>query len=49
MIRVLGAQVVSETVTSGELRKTLMGLSGVLKKRSPAAEKGITGDPINQP
>ena len=40
---------VSEVVTSGELRETLLGLAGVLKEGSPAAEKGITDDPISQP
>ena len=49
VVRPLGAQVVSETVTSGELRETLMGLSSKLKEGSPAAEKGVTGDPISQP
>ena len=42
-------RVVSEVVTSGELRETLLGLAGVLKEGSPAAEKGITDDPISQP
>jgi len=42
-------RVVSEVVTSGELRKTLLGLAGVLKEGSPIAEKGITDDPIGQP
>ena len=42
-------RVVSEVVTSGELRKTLLGLAGVLKEGSPAAEKGITDDPVGQP
>ena len=42
-------RVVSEVVTSGELRETLLGLADVLKGRSPAAEKGITDDPISQP
>ena len=42
-------RVVSEVVTSGELRWTLLGLAGVLKEGSPAAEKGITDDPISQP
>ena len=32
-------RVVSEAVTSGELRGTLLGLAGVLKEGSPAAEK----------
>jgi len=39
----------SEAVTSEELRKTLLGLAGVLKEGPPAAEKGITDDPISQP
>ena len=42
-------RVVSEVVTSGELRETLLGLAGVLKEGSPAAEKGITDDLISQP
>ena len=42
-------RVVSEVVTSGELRETLLGLAGVLKEGSPAAGKGITDDPISQP
>jgi len=42
-------RVVSDVVTSGELRKTLLGLAGVLKEGSPTAEKGITDDPIGQP
>ena len=42
-------RVVSEVVTSGELRWTLLGLAGVLKEGSPAAEKGNTDDPISQP
>ena len=41
-------RIVSEAVTSGELRGTLLGLAGVLKEGSPAAEKGITDDPISQ-
>jgi len=42
-------RVVSEVVTSGELRWTLLGLAGVLKEGSPAAEKGNTDDLISQP
>jgi len=42
-------RVVSEVVTTGELRETLLGLAGVLKEGSPATEKGITDDPISQP
>ena len=42
-------RVVSEVVTSGELRWTLLGLAGVLKAGSPAAEKGNTDDLISQP
>ena len=42
-------RVVGEVVTYGELRETLLGLAGVLKEGSPAAEKGITDDPISQP
>ena len=41
-------RVVSEAVTSGELRETLLGLAGVLKEGPPAAEKSITDDPISQ-
>jgi hypothetical protein len=42
-------RVVSEAVTSGELRETLLGSAGMLKEGSPAAEKGITDDAISQP
>ena len=42
-------RVVSEAVTSGELRETLLGLAGVFKEGPPAAEKGSTDDPISQP
>ena len=42
-------RVVSEAVTSGELRETLLGLTGVLNEGSPATEKGIIDDPISQP
>ena len=42
-------RVVSEAVTSGELRETLLGLAGVFKEGAPAAEKGITDDQISQP
>ena len=42
-------RVVSEAVTSGELRETLLGLAGVLKEGSPAAEKGSTDAPVSQP
>jgi len=42
-------RVVSEAVTSGELRETLLGLAGVSKEGSPAAEKGSTDDSISQP
>ena len=42
-------RVVSEAVTSGELKETLLGLAGVLKEGSPAAEKGSTDAPISQP
>ena len=42
-------RVVSEAVTSGELRGTLLGLASVLKEGPPAAEKGSTDDPISQP
>jgi hypothetical protein len=42
-------RVISEAVTSGELRGTLLGLAGVLKQGPPAAEKGSTDDPISQP
>ena len=42
-------RVVSEVVTSGELRETLLGLAGVLKEGSPAAENGVTDDLISQP
>ena len=42
-------RVVSEVVTSGELRETLLGLAGVLKEGFLAAGKGITDDPISQP
>ena len=42
-------RVVSEAVTSGELRETLLGLAGVLKEGSPATEKGSTDAPVSQP
>ena len=42
-------RVVSEAVTSGELRETLLGLAGVLKEGSPAPDEGITDDPVSQP
>jgi hypothetical protein len=42
-------RVVSEAVTSGELRETLLGLAGVLKQGSPAPDEGITDDPVSQP
>ena len=42
-------RVVSEAVTSGELREAILGLAGVLKEGSPAAEKGSTDDSISQP
>ena len=42
-------RVVSEAVTSGELRETLLGLAGVLKEGSPAAERGSSDTSINQP
>ena len=42
-------RVVSEAVTSGELTKTILGLAGVLKEGSPAAEKSNADDPISQP
>ena len=41
-------RVVSEAVTSGELRETLLGLAGVLKEGAPATEKGITDDQMSQ-
>ena len=42
-------RVVSEAVTSGELKETILGLAGVFKEVAPAAEKGITEDQISQP
>ena len=42
-------RVVSEAVTSGELRETLLGLAGVLKEGSPVTEKGSTDAPVSQP
>jgi hypothetical protein len=42
-------RVVSEAVTSGELKETILGLAGVLKVGSPAAEKGGTDAPVSQP
>ena len=42
-------RVVSEAVTSGELREPLLGLAGVLKEGSPATEKGSTDAPVSQP
>ena len=41
-------RVVSEAVTSGELRETLLGLVGVLKEGSPAPDEGSTDDPISR-
>jgi len=35
-------RVVSEAVTSGELRETLLGLAGVLKEGSPTPDEAIT-------
>ena len=42
-------RVVSEAVTSGELRETILGLAGVLKEGSPTPDKAITDDSISQP
>ena len=42
-------RVVSEAVTSGELRGTLLGLAGVLKEGSPAPDEGSTDALISQP
>ena len=42
-------RVVSEAVTSGELRETLLGLAGVLKEGAPKPDESITGDSISQP
>jgi len=42
-------QVVSEAVTSGNLRETLLGLTGVLKEGSPAPDEGSTDAPVSQP
>jgi len=42
-------RVVSEAVTSGELRETLLGLAGVLKESSPTPDEAITDDSISQP
>ena len=41
-------RVVSEAVTSGELRETLLGLVGVLKEGSSAPDEGSTDDPISR-
>ena len=41
-------RVVSEAVTSGELKETLLGLVGVLKEGSPAPDEGSTDDPVGQ-
>ena len=42
-------RVVSEAVTSGELRETLLGLAGVSKEGSPTPDEAITDAPISQP
>ena len=42
-------RVVSEAVTSGELRETILGLAGVLKEGSPTPDEAITDDSISQP
>ena len=41
-------RVVSEAVTSGELRETLLGLAGVFKEGSPTPDESITDDSISQ-
>ena len=41
-------RVVSEAVTSGELRGTLLGLAGVLKEGSPAPDEGSIDAPVGQ-
>ena len=35
-------RVVSEAVTSGELKETILGLAGVLKEESPTPDEAIT-------
>ena len=42
-------RVVSEAVTSGELKETILGLAGVLKEGSPTPDEAITDDSISQP
>jgi hypothetical protein len=42
-------RVVSEAVTSGELRETLLGLAGVFKEGSPTPDESITDDRVSQP
>ena len=42
-------RVVSEAVTSGELKETLLGLAGVLKEGPPAVGKDSTDAPVSQP
>ena len=42
-------QVVSEAVTSGELKETLLGLAGVLKEGAPTPDEATTDDPVSQP
>ena len=42
-------RVVSEAVTSGELRGTLLGLAGVLNEGSPTPDEGSTDALISQP
>ena len=37
-------RVVSEAVTSGELKETILGLAGVLKEGSPTPDEAITDD-----
>ena len=42
-------RVVSEAVTSGELKETGLGLASVLNERSPTPDEAITDDSISQP
>ena len=42
-------RVVSEAVTSGELRETLLGLAGVFKEGSPTPDEAATDDSTSQP
>ena len=42
-------RVVSEAVTSGELKETILGLASVLKEGSPTPDEGSTDAPVSRP